>query len=249
MAPAAARASATARRVEARSPASSDRTARRAARPRAAGQRTGQGDPLLLPAGELLGAPVGEGRRQPDQLEQLGRRAPVAALGRGRPKPMLPGHGEVREEVALLRQVADAAPLGRHANPGRDNGAVADPHLTGIRGVEPATTRSRVVLPHPDGTEDGGGRAGLDGQVDAVEHLGGAVGGADAADGEPGHAITVRWRRGARSSAPTAAPWRRRTGRRCRSRASCSPPRSRSPGCGCRWGRAAGWRSARWWSP
>ena len=37
-------------------------------------------------------------------------------------------------------------------------------------------------------------RAGVDGEVDAVQHLGAAVGGADPADHQAVHATTVRWR-------------------------------------------------------
>ncbi len=196
VAPVAASASATARRVDERSPASSEpngssssTTSGRRARARARATR------CCCPPESCSRAPVGQGRRQPDELEQLHRASPVATLGAGQPEADVARHGEVREEVALLGQVADAAPLGRHHRAGSHDGAVTDAHLTGIRRVEPRDHPQQGGLAAPGGAQDGRGGAGLDGQVDAVQHLGAAVGGANPGDDQAGHAITVRWRR------------------------------------------------------
>ena len=124
----------------------------------AAGQRAGQGDPLLLPSGELLGAPVGQGEGQPDQLEQLRRARAVTTLGTGQAEADVPRDGQVREQVALLGEVADAAPLGGHRRTRARDGAVADAHLTGIRGMEARDHPQQRGLAAPRGTEDRRGR-------------------------------------------------------------------------------------------
>ena len=61
------------------------------------GQCAGQGDPLLLTAGQLVRvAPPHAG--QPDQFEQLGDPAGPAGAGAGRSD--VAGHGQVREQRA-----------------------------------------------------------------------------------------------------------------------------------------------------
>ena len=73
-------------------------------------QRPGEGHPLLLPAGELVGAaplePV-----EADEGEALGD--PVGtARAPSEPEPDVPGHVEVGEQGALLGHDPDPAPLG-----------------------------------------------------------------------------------------------------------------------------------------
>ena len=120
-------ASATARRVSSRSPASREENGSSSRTTRGlGGQRPGQRHPLLLAAGQLVRQPRAAPASQPDQVEQLvapGRRR--AAAARGRPKLMLAGDVQVREQRALLGHEAD-----------RGGAAAAR------RGPAPATTRS-----------------------------------------------------------------------------------------------------------
>ena len=88
---------------------------------RARRERAGERDALALAAREVVRQPLLEAG-EPDQLEQLGDarvdRRPVApTLPARRPKATLPATRQVREERALLRHVADPAPLGRHELP------------------------------------------------------------------------------------------------------------------------------------
>ena len=114
------------------------------------GQRPGEGDPLLLSAGELMRiAPAIP--RQPDQLEELVD--PAAAIGApGQPEGDVAPDTEVREQRALLRDVPDAAPLaGNEATPGIVDEVLPDPDLDPSSGrSKPAMIRSNVVLPLPE---------------------------------------------------------------------------------------------------
>ena len=116
---------------------------------RVGGERPRERHPLALAARELVRHPLLEAG-EPDQLEQLGdarRRAAVPAV---EPEGDVAADAQVREERALLRDVADAAPLRR------DEGARAFDHPAPSAIVppsarsKPAISRSSVVLPLPD---------------------------------------------------------------------------------------------------
>ena len=86
--------------------------------PRAADQRPGDGDALLLPAGQLAGLALLEAG-EADELEHLphaavdlGLRGSVAAVGR-QPEGDVVEHGQVREEGVPLEDHVEGAPLGR----------------------------------------------------------------------------------------------------------------------------------------
>ena len=110
-------------------------------------ERPRERDPLALAARQLAHA----GRRQvgdPEPLQELGHRrvAPGA-------EAHVREHVEVREQRVLLEQVAHLAPLGRHVDalPRVEPGALAERHDADRGRSSPATTRSTVVLPAPDG--------------------------------------------------------------------------------------------------
>jgi hypothetical protein len=136
---------------------------------RCRGEGPGQGHPLLLATGELVGPrPLEAG--QPDEGEALGD-----ALGRGpaprEAEPDVRPHGEVGEERALLRHDPDPAPLGRHGR--LDHGAV-DLHGAGVLALEADHDAQQGGLAAARRPEHGGDGAERDGQVDAVEHPPGA---------------------------------------------------------------------------
>ena len=110
-------------------------------------QRTGEGDPLALAAGELAHARAGE-VADAEALEELVDPRAVAGA-----EAHVPDHVEMREERVLLEQVADAAALGRDVDcPGRCRaGPSRRRDRARLRLEQPATTRSVVVLPAPDG--------------------------------------------------------------------------------------------------
>ena len=115
VAPAARSARTTARPVPSRRPASSDENGSSSSTTAGlGGQRPGQRDPLLLAAGELVRVAAARGSAaRLDQVEQLGDAGAARARARGSPKAMLARDVEVREQRALLRHVADPAPLRR----------------------------------------------------------------------------------------------------------------------------------------
>ncbi len=75
-------------------------------------QGAGQGDPLLLPAGELVGVAAGQAG-QADQFQQLVHPG-APAIRPGQPEGHVAPDAEVREEGALLGHIADPAPLAGH---------------------------------------------------------------------------------------------------------------------------------------
>ena len=130
------------------------RTARRAARRGPGRQRAGERDPLLLAAGQLVrvagtrGSPGSSTRSSSSSTS--GTRARCA---RGRPKAMLARDVEVREQRALLRDVADAgAAAAACRRPSPTTRPLAEATRCRRRGRRsPAMMRSSVVLPQPDG--------------------------------------------------------------------------------------------------
>ena len=83
---------------------------------RADGQGAGEGDALLLAAGEGGGMAAGQGPDLEgiDGLRHVRRRSRAAG-----PEAHVVAHREVREQARLLRHVADAAPLGGGQPAGR----------------------------------------------------------------------------------------------------------------------------------
>ncbi len=81
------------------------------------GEGAGQGDALLLAAGELMGVAAGQAG-QADQFEQLVHPA-AAALGAGQGERHIAPDAEMREQRTLLGHIADPSllagdePLGR----------------------------------------------------------------------------------------------------------------------------------------
>ena len=112
----------------------------------------GQRHPLLLAAGELVRQPGAHRERQPHQVEQLRDAGALAAGAARHAEGDVARDVQVREQRALLRHVADPAALRRHGParagtpPGRRTRSCRRPG----RG-SPAMSRSRVVLPQPDG--------------------------------------------------------------------------------------------------
>ena len=97
-------------------------------------QRTGQRHPLLLPTGELGGAPLGE-VGQPDDPEQFVDPLADLTLGQllaARPVGDVVPHRHVREQRIVLEHGVDVALVGRHF---RDVGAL-EPDRTDGRALE-----------------------------------------------------------------------------------------------------------------
>ena len=74
-------------------------------------QRAGDGELLLLAAGEVAAAAAEHGFQDREQLEQLVGDVALAARGsRGKAGLEVLAHGQQREDLAALRHVGDAAP-------------------------------------------------------------------------------------------------------------------------------------------
>ncbi len=113
------------------------------------GERPGHRHPLLLPARKRLRAAVGEGRHL-DEVEEARDGAPDP--GPGMPLGLEPeghvlGDREVGKQGVVLKHHPDVAPVRRGAGDvapvERDPAAIGD--------TRPATMRSRVVFPQPEG--------------------------------------------------------------------------------------------------
>jgi hypothetical protein len=89
---------------------------------------------LLLATGELMRVTLAQAAK-PDEVEQL-IDAPRPALPPGQPERDVLGHREVREEIALLGDVSDPPPLGRHEAVGRVDDLACDGDRPGVRAVK-----------------------------------------------------------------------------------------------------------------
>ena len=129
------------------------------------GERAGQRHPLLLAAGELVRIALVE-PGQADQLEQFVDRRPLRS---GEPEGDVAAHGQVREQGALLRDVADAAVLRGDRAPAVIDHLLADPQAAAVEPLEPGDQPQQRGLAAARGAEDGGDGPLWDGQLDAGE--------------------------------------------------------------------------------
>ena len=154
------------------------------------GQRPGQRDPLLLPAGELMRVAIARGRPCPTASSRSATASRRSAAGEA--EADVGRHRQMREQAALLRHVADAAAFRWHvgAGPVDDRSPSATVPLSACS--KPAMTRSSVVLPLPDGPRMAVSESLRNIEVDAVagprraaERL------RQARDGELGHVTII----------------------------------------------------------
>ncbi|GAA2167606.1 hypothetical protein GCM10009845_29330 [Pedococcus bigeumensis] len=154
---------------------------------RSGGEGAGDGDALLLPARQLVGAPAHQPGVEPEEAQELGDPLGVLAFGPGEAEGHVVGDRQVREEVALLRHVADPPALRGRPRPVAGHRLVVEEDRPGSGRLEPGDHPQQGRLATAGRTEDRGGRARGDDQVDAVQHLVAPVGGAHAADEKRGH--------------------------------------------------------------
>ena len=139
-------------------------------------QGAGECDALLLAAGELVGTSRAEVGGQLDQVEHLGdpvTAVRVPALLAAEAEGDVAGHVEVREQRALLGDVAHPAGLGRHrpdAVAGHHGVAEGDGARLGLE--EAGDQPQQRGLPAPGGAEHGRERAVRDVQGDGVDGRG-----------------------------------------------------------------------------
>ena len=129
---------------------------------RVACERAGEPDALALASRELARPRVAE-VADPEPLEHRVRERAVE-----RAEADVLRDVEVWEERVLLEEVADAPPLGRQVEAGGrvEPGVAVDGDRALARRSRPATTRSTVVLPAPDGPTSARRLAARDGQPD-----------------------------------------------------------------------------------
>ena len=120
---------------------------------RIGGQRPGDADPLLLPAGKLGRVPLAHRRVQADPGEQFaggGPGLPPALALQDRDGGDVVQHRAVREQAGVLDDVADA----RGAGSARRCCVVSLPSISTappVGSIIRLIIRSEVVLPQPDG--------------------------------------------------------------------------------------------------
>src|SRR5690606_33650232 len=151
----------------------------------AGGEGPGQGDALLLAAGQFVrhaGAVAG----QSDEVEHLLRAAAaLGAGGAGQAEGDVAGHAEVGEEGSLLGHDADAPALGRDLGTGAGQGAAADGDGARVGAQEPGDDAQQGGLAAAGGAEQGGQGTGRDGEVHSPQDGGvGAVGLGESLDAE-----------------------------------------------------------------
>ena len=181
------------------------------------GEGAGHGDPLRLPAGQLVGAAVGERLHTNGAQPAIGdapRVDPGCASGPRTELHVLP-HGQVREQQRLLREQSHAAAVRRGPGAGQvEQHVVAERRPAGVGADEPGEHPEHGGLACAVRAEHGDGltvrdaevdvgpalgqrRAHLDGGVDAVHR-------AAACPGRRADPPTARSRRRPGSPAPCA---------------------------------------------
>ena len=136
---------------------------------RGRGQGAGQGRALLLPAGELVRVAPFESP-EAGQAQRLGHVA-AAALGAGQAEADVALDGQVREQRAVLRDVADVPGLGGDVQAGCLQHAAVEQDAAAIRGLKPGDQPQQRRLAAAGGAEQGDDVAGGDGEVDPAQHL------------------------------------------------------------------------------
>ena len=163
-----------------------------------ADQGTGDGHPLLLAAGQLVGEP----RAVPVEVHfgQCGEGEPARLAHTGtvefqRKRDVLRG-GEAGQQVEVLEDVADAAAAqcGQGAPAGASECRAVDEDLALGRAVQATGQVEQGRLARPGRAHDGDQLAGPDGQGDAGQGVdggvAGAVGAVDVAQFEDAHRAT-----------------------------------------------------------
>src|SRR5690606_23681074 len=120
-------------------------------------QGAGEGDALLLPAGELVGIASLEAT-EPDQLQHLAHALfPFGAPQATQPEADGPLHRQVREERAILEDEGGAAVLGRDESALVAHGPPSEHALARVRLLEPGDEAQQRRLPRaalPDQRQD-----------------------------------------------------------------------------------------------
>ena len=112
-------------------------------------QRAGDGELLLLAAGEIAAAPVEEFLQHRERARTPSPRSPLRDFGRESAEHQILAHREARQDAAPLRHVADAGLGPLMGAQRRDVGAVEREPAGRSRSIRPRMLRSSVVLPTP----------------------------------------------------------------------------------------------------
>ena len=144
---------------------------------------------MLLAARELVRVPALQSG-QADELEQLVD-APTASIGPGEAEADVGADGEVGEERALLRDVAESPTLGRFVGAAVVDRAPADADLALVDAVESGHQPQQRRLAAARGSEHGRERVAGHGEVDTAQHGLGAVALVHADELEVAHAATT----------------------------------------------------------
>jgi hypothetical protein len=128
------------------------------------GERPGQGDPLLLAAGELVRIAAAV-PGQAHQLEELVDLAPAIRTP-GKTEGHIAANAQVREERALLGHVADPPPFAGHEmTPRIVDEVIPDPDLPAVGPLEAGHNPQQRGLPTARGPENGRERTGRNGEL------------------------------------------------------------------------------------
>ncbi len=144
---------------------------------------------LLLPAGQVIAA-VAAARGEPGKEVVDPRQRPGPGL-RGDPQILL--DGQRREDLALLRDKADAEPRPAVGRQGRDI-AAGKADVPGMQRGMSHDRRQEGRLAHPVAAQDGERAPGRQGERDAFEHDRLAVSRLDAVEQKAGIPGTIRHR-------------------------------------------------------
>src|SRR5699024_9476084 len=145
---------------------------------RLGGQGPGQGDPLLLTAGELMREARAHAGPAADLEELIAALLPRRGIDLADAQTVFDvvGDAEVGEQAVALEDHAHVPPVRRQPQ----HGLPADEDIAAVDGFEPGEDAQCGRLPAARGAEEADHAAGFDVDAEIAQHRGGAVGLVDA---------------------------------------------------------------------
>jgi hypothetical protein len=152
---------------------------------------------LLLPAGQFVGAASRQAGGEADEFEQRLDVDRLASLASGQSEGDVAGDIEMREERAVLPDVADPSALWRNQDRSIGEYVAVDRDAPVVGPDEAGDRAEQGRLAAAGGAEYGGGAAGPHVQFDVLEYGRTAVPDGETGDGDAraGHRWSRTWRR------------------------------------------------------
>ena len=155
-------------------------------------QSAGQRDPLLLATGQFVGPTVGHVGVEGDAVHQLKDALGAGRTGQGQAETDVRRQRHVREQRAVLRDVADLPLIGRHCVAAVDQRLAVEGEAAAVGKLEAGDHPQQRGLAGTGGADDHRAAAGRHVEADVVERLLRAEGFTEVVQFESVHRPAVR---------------------------------------------------------